>query len=199
MTLRTGRVGVEDAEARRAAEQEFFADAIFPERLTLLRPTIAIPGQGGSADPRAAGMVVALVDADDVDADMHRLLHARASQLDPVRWNQSVEGTVGWTTLASISGDPAADASAAYAKLNFGLTAPINYKASFVFHLSQSGGLVRALVGGEGLFAVGLPELVHQLAAMRFTDAMASLPFLTVAAAPQLSQLLDQVDLRGRR
>ncbi|MDQ6798436.1 MAG: hypothetical protein M3011_10555, partial [Actinomycetota bacterium] len=146
MSLRSARVGPEHPEARRSAEEEFLRGAIFPQRLTLLRPSARGPGERAGADPGAAGLVVALVDPDEVDADMRRLLHGRAGEVDPRRWSDSVRGTAGWTTLASISGDPTADAEASFAKLNFELTAPIGYKASFVFHLSQSRVLVRALV-----------------------------------------------------
>lgn len=87
-----------------------------------------------------------------------------------------------------------ADAEASFAKLNLDLTAPTVYKASFVFHLGQSRLMVKALAGGDGLFAVGLPELIQQLATLSVGDAVASLPVLTVPAAPQLSQLLEQLD-----
>lgn len=194
MGLRTGRVGVEDAAARRVAEEEFFAGTIFPERLTLLRPSAGPRGAVGAADPDAAGIVVALVEPGDVDADLRRLLEARAAEVDAQRWTRSVQGTVGWTTLASISGVPVADAEASFAKLNLHLTAPIVYNASFVFQLGQSRLMVRALAGGDGLFAVGLPELVQQLGTLSVADAVASLPVLTVPAAPQLSELLDQLD-----
>lgn len=87
MGLRTGRVGAEDAGARRVAEEEFFAGTIFPERLTLLRPSA---GPRGAVGADGAGIVVALVEPGDVDANLRRLLEARAAEVDAQRWNRSV-------------------------------------------------------------------------------------------------------------
>ncbi len=95
MGLTSARIGAEDSQARDTAEREFFRDTIFPEQLTLLRPTTGAPGEDAPADPGATGMLVALVGRDDFDADTRRLFDARAAEVDALRWNETVEGQVG--------------------------------------------------------------------------------------------------------
>lgn len=101
-------------------------------------------------------------------------------------------GQVGWTTLASLSGNVAADREASFAKLNLNLTEPMRYKASFAFHLAQCHAAVEAVASG-GLFAFGMPKLVRELATLTFADAMDSLPYFVLPAAPSLAMLLGQL------
>lgn len=186
----SARVGASDPTSRLAAHQEFLRGTILPRGLALLRPI------GGDASPAVAAslppMLVMLVDPQDIDADMRAVLDARAAEQDRVAWGSSVRGQVGWTTLASISGGPVADAEASFAKLNFDLTAPMRYKASFLFHLAQSRSHVEAVASG-GLFAFAVPELVQQLVDLSFADAMDSLPYFSLPAAPQLASFLERL------
>lgn len=192
MGLTWGRIGPDDAAARVAAEGEFFKDATLPGHLVLLQPRAGAPGPAAVAHPSLPAMLVALVGPGEIDRRMRGVFDARAAALDPDTWAGSIEGSLGWTTMASLSGDPVADADSSFAKLNFDLTAPVPYRASFVFHLAQSRSLVQAVVDG-GLFALGLSELVGRLGALSMADAVESLPFFVLPAAPQLSQLLDRL------
>jgi len=187
MNLTSGQVRPEDGETREATQRRFFENTLFPQGLVLLR---ARTDKGN--DPSMPGMLVALIPPEEVDADVRRVLEARAVEPDALRWADSIQGQVGWTTMASISGDPVADAEASFAKLNLDLSAPMRYKASFVFHLAQSRDVVEAVARG-GFFAFAVPELVRELAALDFADAMAALPYFSLPAAPQLTQLLQHL------
>lgn len=63
------------------------------------------------------------------------------------------------------------------------------YNASLLFHLAESRSHVEAVASG-GLFAFAVPELVQQLVGLSFADAMDSLPYFSLLAAPQLASLL---------
>jgi hypothetical protein len=190
MRPRSARLGATDPTSRLAAQRDFLAGTTLPHGLVLLRPDAA-DASATTALSRAR-ILVALVDPGDIDAGMRAVFDARAAQPDWVRWASSVRGQVGWTTLASISGDPVADAQASFAKLNFDLSGPMRYKASFVFHLAQTLGHVEAVASG-GLFAFALPELVEQLGGLTLADALDSLPFVTLPAAPQLATFLPRL------
>jgi len=189
------RVGsVDSDEAQAAQAREFLEGAVLPGGLTLFRPTTGPPSASAAVDLSLPAMLIMLVDADDIDEELRAVFDARAAEVSGLAWGESLRGEVGWTTLATVTGDPQVDAQRSFAKLNLDLTAPMRYKASFAFHLAQTSSHVHAVAGAGGLVAFAMPELVQQLGGSTMVQAMDSLPFFILPAAPQLAALLTTLE-----
>ncbi len=104
--------------------------------------------------------------------------------LTGLAWHDSLRAGVGWTTLASFSGDPTTDAANSYAKLNVRVDAPTSFEASFVFHLAQTLDMVTAVCEG-GLFTIGTPEQIEFLQPQTFADALDMLPVIPIPRSTQ--------------
>ncbi len=198
------RVGSVEAQAAQA--REFLDGAILPGGLTLFRPTTGPPSASAAVDLSVPAMLIILVDAEDIDEELRAVFDARAAEANGLTWGESLRGQVGWTTLATVTGDPRVDAKRSFAKLNLDLsfaklnldlTAPMRYKASFAFHLAQTSGHVGAVAGAGGLVAFAMPELVGQLGGLTMMEAMDSLPCFILPAAPQLASLLTRLGPPG--
>ncbi len=187
------RIGsVDSDEAQAAQAREILEGAILPGGLTLFRPTTGPPS--ASATVSLPAMLIILVDADDIDEELRAVFDARAAEASGLTWGESLRGQVGWTTFATVTGDPQVDAKRSFAKLNLDMTAPVRYEASFVFHLAQTRSHVQAVAGAGGVVAFAMPELVGQLGGLTMMEAMDSLPFFVLPAAPQLAALLTKLE-----
>jgi len=109
--------------------REFLDGAILPG-LTLFRPTTGPPTAPAAVDLSLPAMLIILVDADDIDEELRAVFDVRAAEANGLAWGESLRGSVGWTTSATVTGDPQLDAKRSFAKLNLDPTSPMPYKSS---------------------------------------------------------------------
>jgi hypothetical protein len=171
-------------------EAAFFADGVTPEGVFALFPT---QSGGGSVDARLPPTLVALVDEahwpGDLQEAIGQLMAARSAHQGE-EWLGVVEYSIGWSSIFRV-GKPREIVVAA-TKLTLHVRAPVVFRQSFIFDITQVLPTIEAVVNG-GVFALGTSGQVEYLVSPErtYADVIEMLPVFELPRSQALAQIVS--------